>query len=48
MDSLQDELAKLRRVANLSQSIEDVDKIIQQLERARGTIEAGECPIIAR
>jgi hypothetical protein len=43
MDSLQDDLAKLRRDANLSQSIADVDKIIQQLEKARGTIEAGEC-----
>jgi hypothetical protein len=42
MDSLQDDLAKLRRDANLSQSIADVDKIIQQLEKARGTIEAGE------
>ena len=47
MDSLQDDLAKLRRDANLSQSIADVDKIIQQLEKARGTIEAGECAIFA-
>lgn len=35
------ELAKLRRDANLSQSIQDVDKIIEQLERARETIVAG-------
>ena len=47
MDSLQDELAKLRRDASLSQSIQDVDKIIQQLEKARGTIEAGESAIFA-
>jgi hypothetical protein len=45
MDSLQDDLAKLRRDATLSQSIADVDKIIQQLEKARETIEAGECAI---
>jgi hypothetical protein len=47
MDSLQDDLAKLRRDANLSQSIANVDKIIQQLERARETIEAGECATFA-
>jgi len=41
MDVLQIELAKLRRDAKLKQSIEDVDKIIEQLERARGTIVAG-------
>lgn len=41
MDLLQIELAKLRRDANLSQSIEDVDKIIEQLEKARETIAAG-------
>lgn len=41
MDALQIELAKLRRDANLTQSIQDVDKIIQQLERARETILAG-------
>jgi hypothetical protein len=38
MDVLQIELAKLRRDANLSQSISDVDLIIEQLERARETI----------
>jgi len=38
MDHLQIELAKLRRDANLKQSMEDVDKIIEQLERARETI----------
>jgi hypothetical protein len=41
MDILQDELAKLHRDANLSQSIRDVDKIIEQLERARESIVAG-------
>ncbi|KAH7319514.1 CTLH/CRA C-terminal to lish motif domain-containing protein [Rhexocercosporidium sp. MPI-PUGE-AT-0058] len=38
MDHLQLELAKLRRDANLKQSMDDVDKIIEQLERARETI----------
>lgn len=41
MDSLQIELAKLRRDANLSKSIEDVDSIIEQLERAREAIVSG-------
>ena len=41
MDVLQVELAKLRRDANLSQSIEDVDKIIEQLESTREAIIAG-------
>ena len=41
MDHLQIELAKLRRDANLKQSMDDVDKIIEQLERARETIIAG-------
>lgn len=41
MDTLQLELAKLRRDANLTQSIEDIDKIIAQLERARESIVAG-------
>ena len=45
MDVLQVELAKLRRDANLKQSIEDVDKIIQQLEKARDTIAAGTKPV---
>ncbi|CZT04460.1 hypothetical protein WAI453_011512 [Rhynchosporium graminicola] len=40
MDHLQIELAKLRRDANLKQSMEDVDKIIEQLEKARETIVA--------
>ncbi|KAF4635026.1 hypothetical protein G7Y89_g3093 [Cudoniella acicularis] len=38
MDALQVDLAKLRRDANLTQSIEDVDKIIEQLEKAREAI----------
>ena len=41
MDVLQVELAKLRKDANLTQSIEDVDKIIEQLERARESIFTG-------
>ena len=41
MDALQIELAKLRRDANLKQSIHDVDQIIEQLEKARRTIETG-------
>jgi hypothetical protein len=41
MDALQIELAKLRRDANLSQSIQDVDKIIAQLENARESIVLG-------
>jgi E3 ubiquitin-protein transferase RMND5 len=41
MDALQIELAKLRRDANLTQSIQDVDKIIEQLEMARESIIAG-------
>ena len=41
MDALQIELAKLRRDANLTQSIQDVDKIIAQLENARETIVSG-------
>lgn len=44
MDVLQVELAKLRRDANLGQTIQDVDKIIEQLERARETIVAGMKP----
>jgi hypothetical protein len=38
MDVIQIELAKLRRDASLSQSVADVDRIIEQLERARETI----------
>ncbi|KAI9047834.1 hypothetical protein LZ554_008542 [Drepanopeziza brunnea f. sp. 'monogermtubi'] len=38
MDQLQIELAKLRRDANLQQSMDDVDRIIEQLEKARDTI----------
>lgn len=41
MDILQLELAKLRRDGNLAQSIQDVDKIIEQLERAREAIVTG-------
>ena len=41
MDLLSIELAKLQKDGNLKQSIEDVDKIIEQLERARETIVAG-------
>jgi E3 ubiquitin-protein transferase RMND5 len=45
MDPLLLELAKLQRDGNLKQSIEDVDKIIEQLEKARETIVAGKEPI---
>jgi hypothetical protein len=38
MDAIQIELAKLRRDSSLSQSITDVDQLIEQLERARETI----------
>lgn len=41
MDNLQIELAKLRRDANLTESIEDVDKILEQLEAAREQIVQG-------
>ncbi|KAL3423453.1 hypothetical protein PVAG01_05200 [Phlyctema vagabunda] len=40
MDILQTDLARLRRDATLGQSIEDVDKIIEQLCQARETIAA--------
>jgi hypothetical protein len=45
MDPLLLELAKLQKDGNLKQSIDDVDKIIEQLERARETIVAGKRPI---
>jgi hypothetical protein len=41
MDPLLTELAKLQKDGNLKQSIDDVDKIIEQLEKARETIVAG-------
>ena len=41
MDVLERELGNLQRDATLKKSIEDVDKIIQQLEKARGAIAAG-------
>ncbi|QSZ37471.1 hypothetical protein DSL72_008569 [Monilinia vaccinii-corymbosi] len=48
MDVLAKELAKLQRDSSFNQSIEDVDKIIQQLERAREAIasEPQSTPII--
>lgn len=42
MDVLESELARLKKDANLSQSIEDVDKILEQLCRVRETIAAGQ------
>jgi E3 ubiquitin-protein transferase RMND5 len=42
MDILETELARLQRDATLSQSVEDVDKILEQLCRARDSIAAGE------
>jgi len=41
MDALQQEASKLRKGANLQDSIDDVDKIIEQLERTREAIVAG-------
>ncbi|CAD6505250.1 BgTH12-00742 [Blumeria graminis f. sp. triticale] len=38
MESIETELTKLRKDSNLRKSIEDVDIIIQQLEKARSTI----------
>lgn len=44
MDVLKNDLAKLQKDANLDQSMRDVDKIIAQLERARGQIVQGKEP----
>lgn len=41
MDALELELARLQRDATLSQSIEDVDKILAQLLEARESIATG-------
>jgi E3 ubiquitin-protein transferase RMND5 len=41
MDVLETELARLQKEATLSQSVEDVDKILEQLCRARDSIAAG-------
>ncbi|CCU78096.1 unnamed protein product [Blumeria hordei] len=38
MESIETELTKLRKDSNLRKSIEDIDIIIQQLEKARSTI----------
>lgn len=38
MDILKNDLAKLQKDANLEQSMRDVDKIIEQLERTREQI----------
>jgi hypothetical protein len=46
MDPLLLELAKLQKDGNLKQSIEDVDKIIDQLEKARETIVAGKSYVL--
>ncbi|KAF7909051.1 uncharacterized protein EAE98_012356 [Botrytis deweyae] len=40
MDVLEKEIIKLQRDSSFDQSIEDVDKIIQQLEKARDAIES--------
>lgn len=42
MDALETELSRLQRDAALSQSVEHVDKILEQLCRARDAITAGE------
>lgn len=47
MDALQIELAKLRRDSNLDQSIQDVDKIIEQLEKAREAVVAGMAALLS-
>jgi hypothetical protein len=44
MDALETELIRLQRDATLFQSVEDVDKILEQLCRARDSIAAGENP----
>lgn len=41
MDVLEKELIKLQKNTSFDQTIEDVDKIIQQLERARDAIDSG-------
>jgi hypothetical protein len=41
MDVLEKELVRLQREATLLQSVEDVDKILEQLCRARDSIAAG-------
>jgi hypothetical protein len=41
MDVLETELARLQRDATLSQTVEDVEKILEQLCRARDSIAAG-------
>jgi E3 ubiquitin-protein transferase RMND5 len=45
MNALETELTRLQRDAALSQSVEDVDKILEQLCRARDAITAGEGPV---
>jgi hypothetical protein len=45
MDPLLIELAKLQKDGNLKQSINDVDRIIEQLEKTRETIVAGKRPV---
>lgn len=42
MDALRTEVERLGRTATLDQSIEDVDKVLEQLLQAREKIAAGE------
>ena len=41
MEALQKELVNLEQGASFRQTVESVDKIIEQLEQARNTIAAG-------
>lgn len=42
MDALEKDLARLAKEATLSQSVEDVDKILEQLVQAREAIANGQ------
>lgn len=46
MDVLEGELAKLQREASLSQGVDDVDKILEQLLAAREAIAAGKITMV--
>lgn len=48
MDDLREQVELLENSANLSASIDHVQKTIDMLTAARAKIAAGECPCIAR
>jgi hypothetical protein len=48
MDVLEAELGRLHREATLSKSVEDVNKILEQLCNARESIAAGKCTLGAQ